>query len=265
MHRRHVLALLAAGAAAPALAGCQTLGAAANVVRPTNPARDRRLVPTGPGVALDLALYTPNAAPTYPFDLPDLPYPYDALDRSIDEATMREHHTRHHRAYVNGLNAALEERPELQGRRLDDLLRNPAGLPEPVRLRILDQGGGHLNHAMFWHMLAPDGGGEPSGRLADAIRSRWGSFSAFREAFKAAATGLFGSGWVWLARGAEGQLEIVSTGYQEPPHAYGWRPVLGLDVWEHAYYLRFQSRRGDYVDAFWNVVDWGHCARLFAA
>ncbi|MFN3596443.1 MAG: superoxide dismutase [Rubricoccaceae bacterium] len=267
MHRRSALALLSAAAAAPALAGCAPLASAARAavsdIRPVNPARDRRLVPAGPGLALDLAAYEPGLRPTYPFTLPDLPYAADALERAIDAATMREHHGRHHQAYVNGLNAALEDRPELHRMPLDALLRAPATLPEAIRLRVLDQGGGHLNHAMFWRMLSPEQT-EPAGALADALVARFGSVEAFQEAFRRAATGLFGSGWVWLARGPEGTLEIVSTGYQEPPHAYGWRPLFGLDVWEHAYYLRYQSRRAEYVDAVWRVVNWPHVARLFA-
>ncbi|MEO0557195.1 MAG: superoxide dismutase [Bacteroidota bacterium] len=201
----------------------------------------------------------------YPYALPDLPYAPDALDTAIDAETMRIHHGRHHQGYTNNLNRALEAYPELQGQPLLELLGNVSALPEAIRLAVLNNGGGYLNHALFWPMMRPGGGGAPTGALADAIDQTFGSLDALKQRFKDAATGVFGSGWAWLARDGAGTLEVIQTTEQDPPHAFGFVPVLGVDVWEHAYYLRYQNRRGDYVDRWWSVVDWEQAARNYAA
>jgi superoxide dismutase, Fe-Mn family len=200
----------------------------------------------------------------YPFSLEDLPYPAYALDYAIDTQTMEIHHGRHHQGYVNNLNGALEGRPALHGRTLVELVAGWRELPEEVRTAVRNHGGGHLNHALFWTSLSPQGGGEPSGPLAEAISGRFGSFEGFREEFSRASAGVFGSGWGWLAADGEGRLEIVSTPNQDNPVTDGLTPLLGVDVWEHAYYLRYQNRRGDYIQAFWEVVYWEEVGRRFS-
>ena len=189
------------------------------------------------------------------FTLPALPYAYDALEPHIDARTMEIHHTKHHQAYVNNLNAAIEKAPELQGKSLDDLMRSVNSVPEAVRTAVRNNGGGHWNHSVFWELMAPGKGGEPTGGLADAIKQAFGDFSKFKEQFTAAATGRFGSGWAWLVNDG-GKLSITSTPNQDNPLMDGKRGILGLDVWEHAYYLKYQNRRPDYIDAWWNVVNW---------
>ncbi|MEM1117370.1 MAG: superoxide dismutase [Bacteroidota bacterium] len=196
--------------------------------------------------------------------MPDLPYAPDALEAAIDAETMRVHHGRHHQGYTNNLNAALEGAPDLQQQPLIELLRDVPALPEAVRLAVLNNGGGYLNHALFWSMMRP-GGGEPSGPLADAIARDFGSVDAFKQRFADAATGVFGSGWAWLVRDAEGALQVIQTTEQDPPHAFGFVPVLGVDVWEHAYYLRYQNRRAEYLDRWWSVVNWDQAAANYAA
>jgi Fe-Mn family superoxide dismutase len=189
--------------------------------------------------------------------LPPLPYPTNALEPHIDAQTMEIHHDKHHGAYVTNLNAALEKAPELANKSLDDLLRNLNGVPEAVRTAVRNNGGGHWNHTQFWRTMSPNGGGEPTGKLADAIRSAFGDFEKFKEAFNAAGAGRFGSGWVWLLNDG-GKLAITSTPNQDNPLMDGKpAPILGNDVWEHAYYLKYQNRRPDYIDAWWNVVNWG--------
>ena len=200
-----------------------------------------------------------------PFTLPALPYAYDALEPHIDARTMEIHHTKHHQAYVNNLNAALEKAPQLEGKSLDDLMRNINSVPEAVRTAVRNNGGGHWNHSQFWEWMGPKRGGEPSGRLGDAIKSSFGDFSKFKEQFAAAATGRFGSGWAWLVDEGNGKLSITSTPNQDNPLMDGKKPILGLDVWEHAYYLNYQNRRADYVAAFWNVVDWDEIGRRYDA
>ncbi len=190
-----------------------------------------------------------------PFTLPSLPYAYDALEPHIDAKTMEIHHTKHHQAYVNNLNAAIEKAPELAGKSLDDLMRGINGVPEAVRTAVRNNGGGHWNHSMFWELMGPDNGGEPSGKLADAIKSAFGDFAKFKEQFAAAAAGRFGSGWAWLVSDG-GKLSITSTPNQDNPLMDGKKAILGLDVWEHAYYLKYQNRRPDYVTAWWNTVNW---------
>jgi len=197
------------------------------------------------------------------FTLPDLPYDYDALDRAIDARTMEIHHTKHHNTYVTKLNDAISG-SEYEGAALEGLLAKASGLPMAVR----NNGGGHYNHSLFWKMLSPNGGGQPDGEVADAINAAFGAYDAFREAFTAAALGRFGSGWAWLVKTPDG-LEITSTPNQDNPlmdvaETQG-TPVLGLDVWEHAYYLRYQNRRPDYVEAFWDVVNWDEVNRLLQA
>ena len=197
-----------------------------------------------------------------PFTLPPLPYPYDALEPHIDARTMEIHHTKHHQAYVNNLNAAIEKAPELANKSLDDLMRNVNSLPESVRTAVRNNGGGHWNHSMFWQLMGPGKGGEPRGALADAIRQSFGDFSKFKEQFAAAAAGRFGSGWAWLVDDG-GKLSITSTPNQDNVLMDGKKGILGLDVWEHAYYLKYQNRRPEYIGAWWNVVNWDEVSSRF--
>jgi Fe-Mn family superoxide dismutase len=196
-----------------------------------------------------------------PFTLPALPYAYDALEPHIDARTMEIHHTKHHQAYVNNLNAALEKAPQLEGKSLDDLMRGINSVPEAVRTAVRNNGGGHWNHSQFWEWMGPKRGGEPTGRLADAIKSSFGDFTKFKEQFAAAAAGRFGSGWAWLVDEGNGKLSITSTPNQDNPLMDGKKAILGLDVWEHAYYLKYQNKRPDYVSAWWNVVNWEAVAK----
>jgi len=195
-------------------------------------------------------------------EVPPLPYAYNALEPHIDETTMRVHHDKHHGAYVTNLNAALEKHPALQSKSIDDLLRGIATVPEEVRTAVRNNGGGHWNHAMFWEIMAPGGGRQPSGRLLDAITSAFGGLDAFKEQFGKAAMGRFGSGWAWLVQSGD-KLSIESTANQDSPLMEGKWPVFGLDVWEHAYYLKYQNRRADYVGAWWNVLNWDEVAKRF--
>ncbi len=189
------------------------------------------------------------------FTLPALPYANNALEPHVDARTMEIHHDKHHGAYVTNLNAAVDKAPELQGKSLDDLLKNLNAVPEAVRTAVRNNGGGHWNHAMFWQIMSPKGGGEPTGKLADAIKGSFGDFAKFQEQFAAAAMGRFGSGWAWIVKDGA-KLAIVSTPNQDNPLMDGKHAVMGLDVWEHAYYLNYQNRRADYIKAWWNVVDW---------
>lgn len=196
--------------------------------------------------------------------LPALPYAHDALEPHIDAQTMEIHHGRHHATYVNNLNAALEAHPELQQKSVEELISNLDALPESIRTAVRNNGGGHANHSLFWEILSPNGGGEPTGELADAINAAFGSFDNFKAEFAKAATTRFGSGWAWLT--AEGgKVAISSTPNQDSPIMEGKTPILGLDVWEHAYYLRYQNKRPDYINAFWNVVNWDEVSKRFAA
>ncbi len=200
-----------------------------------------------------------------PFTLPALPYAFDALEPHIDKATMEIHHGKHHNAYVTNLNKALESAPNLAGKSLDELLANHcAAVPEGIRTAVRNNAGGHSNHSLFWTLMAPKAGGAPSGNLAGAINSSFGSFDGFKEKFAAAAAGRFGSGWAWLLKSGSG-LEISSTANQDSPVMEGKFAVLGLDVWEHAYYLKYQNRRPDYVGAWWNVVNWAEAEKRFNA
>ena len=198
------------------------------------------------------------------FTLPPLPYDFAALEPHIDAKTMEIHHGKHHQTYVNNLNAAIEKAPELANKSLDDLMRNVNALPESVRTAVRNNGGGHWNHSMFWQIMAPKAGGEPGGNLGNAIRSAFGDFAKFREQFSAAGVGRFGSGWAWLINDG-GKLSVTSTPNQDNPLMEGKRAILGLDVWEHAYYLKYQNRRPDYISAWWNVVNWKEVEKRFSA
>jgi superoxide dismutase, Fe-Mn family len=189
-------------------------------------------------------------------ELPKLPYAYDALEPHIDKETMTLHHDKHHAAYVANLNAAIEKHPELASRSAEALLRDLSGVPDDIRTVVRNNGGGHVNHTMFWNLMGPGGGGAPTGRIAEAIASTFSDFESFKKAFNEAGTKQFGSGWVWLARNAAGKLEIVSTPNQDNPMSSGSAPIFGNDVWEHAYYLKYQNRRADYLSAWWNVIRW---------
>lgn len=199
------------------------------------------------------------------FTLPALPYAHNALEPHIDELTMQIHHGKHHQAYINNANAALEKHPELQSKSVEDMLKNLNSVPEDIRTAIRNNAGGHANHSLFWTVLGPGKGGEPKGALGDAIKSKFGGFDKFKEEFAKAATTRFGSGWAWLCVDAKGGLTITSTANQDSPLSDGLTPILGLDVWEHAYYLKYQNRRPDYIGAFWNVVNWDKVGDYFAA
>ncbi len=198
-----------------------------------------------------------------PFTLPPLPYAFDALEPHIDKMTMEIHHGKHHNAYVTNLNKALESAPELAGKTIEELLANNlAAVPEAIKTAVRNNGGGHANHTLFWSIMGPNAGGAPVGNLAQAITGAFGGFDAFKEKFGAAAATRFGSGWAWLIK-ADGNLEIASTPNQDTPLMEGKFPVIGLDVWEHAYYLKYQNRRPDYIGAWWNVVNWAEAEKRF--
>ena len=199
------------------------------------------------------------------YSLPPLPYDFGALEPSIDAKTMEIHHDKHHQAYINNLNAALKDHPEHQGKTIEDLISNLDALPEGIRTAVRNNGGGHANHSLFWQIMKPGGGGEPAGALGQAITSELGGFSAFKEAFTKAATTRFGSGWAWLVKGKDGKLAVTSTPNQDSPLMEGQAPLLGLDVWEHAYYLNYQNRRPDYIKAWWDTINWEEVGRRFGA
>jgi len=196
------------------------------------------------------------------YTLPALPYPVDALEPYIDKLTMEIHHDKHHGTYVKNLNAALDKHPELQSKDLEELLRDINSLPSDSRVAIRNSGGGHANHSLFWTIIGPDGGGSPRGAIADAIKTSFNGFDAFKKAFSKAALDHFGSGWAWVIN-QNGRLVIETTSNQDSPLMERKTPVIGLDVWEHAYYLRYQNRRADYIEAWWNVVDWAAVNRVF--
>lgn len=196
-------------------------------------------------------------------ELPPLPYAYDALEPHIDEETMHLHHDKHHQAYVNNFNAAVEKHPELQSKTPDELIRNLNSVPDDIRAAVRNNGGGAVNHTMFWQIMAPNGGGEPTGPVADAINRSFGSFDAFKQQFNQAGVGRFGSGWVWLIANPDGSLRITTTANQDNPQSDGQFPIMGNDVWEHAYYLKYQNRRPDYLNAWWNVVNWDEINRRY--
>jgi superoxide dismutase, Fe-Mn family len=195
-------------------------------------------------------------------ELPPLPYDYTALEPHIDEQTMRIHHDKHHATYVNNLNGALEKHPDLQNKSIEDLLRGINSVPEDIRTVVRNNGGGHANHTMFWEIMGPKGSGQPTGAIADAIKAAFTGFDQFKEQFAKAGVGRFGSGWAWLID-AGGKLVIESSANQDSPLMEGKKPILGLDVWEHAYYLKYQNRRPDYIAAWWNVVNWDAVNKRF--
>ena len=200
-----------------------------------------------------------------PHQLPKLPYGYDALEPHIDARTMEIHYTKHHQTYINNLNAALEKHPELADKSVEDLIKDLNAIPEDIRTAVRNNGGGHANHSLFWTIMGPKGGGEPTGELAEAVKSTLGGFDSFKDQFSKAAAGRFGSGWAWLSVDGKGKLTVTSTPNQDNPLSEGLTPILGLDVWEHAYYLHYQNRRPDYIAAWWNVVNWKQVALNYAA
>ncbi len=230
----------------------------------------RELLSTVGGAAL-AAVAVPRSgtvvhaqAASGPYTLPALPYPAAALEPHIDAQTMTIHHERHHQAYITGLNTALAGAPAVAGKPLEELLRNLAAVPENIRTPVRNHGGGHFNHVQFWTLMAPGGGGAPTGAAAAAITGAFGSVETFRQQFNQAAGARFGSGWAWLSD-ENGKLVVHSTANQDTPLAEGRRPIFGLDVWEHAYYLKYQNRRADYVAAFWNVINWTEVNRRLSA
>ncbi len=199
------------------------------------------------------------------YELPPLPYPTNALEPHIDARTMEIHHGKHHQAYITNANNALKDYPDLAAKSVEELLRDINSVPEAVRQVLKNNAGGHANHSLFWQIMGPNAGGAPGGALGDAINAKWGSFDAFKAAFKDAAVKRFGSGWAWLVKNSDGSIDIISTANQDSPLMDGKTPLLGLDVWEHAYYLNYQNRRPDYADAWWNVVNWDEVARRYGA
>ncbi|MBE9012627.1 superoxide dismutase [Pseudanabaenaceae cyanobacterium LEGE 13415] len=199
------------------------------------------------------------------FELKPLPYGYDALEPYIDATTMQLHHDKHHAAYVNNLNAAIEKYSDLQSKSVEELVTNLDQVPEDVRMAVRNNAGGHVNHTMFWEIMGSNGGGEPNGAIAEAINNSFGSFDAFKQQFNDAGTKRFGSGWVWLVRSSQGDLKVVSTPNQDNPMTEGHTPIMGNDVWEHAYYLKYQNRRPEYLNAWWNVLNWEEINRRFDA
>jgi Fe-Mn family superoxide dismutase len=196
------------------------------------------------------------------YELPPLPYPKEALEPHIDAKTMEIHHDKHHQAYVTNLNNAIKDKPELEKKSICELISDLASVPENIRTAVRNNGGGHANHSLFWKIMSPDGGGKPSGKLADDIDATFGGFDAFKEKFNAAGVGRFGSGWVWLIK-KDGKLEIISLPNQDNPHMEGLKPIFGCDVWEHAYYLLYQNRRPDYLKTWWNVVNWPEIEKIY--
>jgi Fe-Mn family superoxide dismutase len=201
---------------------------------------------------------------TMAFELAPLPYAYDALEPTIDEETMHLHHDKHHQAYTDKLNAAIEKHPELAGKSAEELLLDLSAIPEDIRGAVRNNGGGYVNHNLFWKSMKQGGGGEPTGALADAIKSTFGSFDDFKKEFNNAGATQFGSGWAWLVKSIDGSLKVLSTANQDSPLSDGHTPLLGNDVWEHAYYLKYQSARPKYLEAWWDVVDWDEVNRRFA-
>lgn len=227
-----------------------------------SPTRRQWLRTVGVGAAA-LAI-APRAARAADFMLPPLPYAADALEPSIDATTMTIHHDRHHKTYVDNLNAAIAKTPALVGKSVEDLLRDLSALPADARAAVQNNGGGHYNHTLFWNVMAPKAGGKPTGPLGEAIEAKWGDFAKFQAALKDAALKRFGSGWSWLVW-SDGKLDVVSTANQDTPLSLGAKPLVGIDVWEHAYYLKYQNKRAEYVEAWWKVVNWKAVGERFAA
>jgi Fe-Mn family superoxide dismutase len=199
------------------------------------------------------------------YELPPLPYPFAALEPHIDAKTMEIHHDKHHQTYITNANNALKDYPELAAKPVEELLANLSAVPEAIRTAVRNNAGGHANHSFFWKILGPSAGGSPKGKLAEAINSTFGSFDQFKEKLQAAGAGRFGSGWAWLVVNKENKLEITSTPNQDNPISDGLKPILGVDVWEHAYYLHYQNRRPEYLKAFWNVVNWDEVQKNYEA
>ena len=197
------------------------------------------------------------------YELPPLPYPFDALEPHIDAKTMELHHDKHHQTYITNANNALKDYPDLAAKPVDELLANINAVPEAIRTTIRNNAGGHSNHSFFWVIMGPNAGGAPTGKLAQAIDSTFGSFDQFKEKLNAAAAARFGSGWAWLVAGQDGKLEIISTPNQDSPIMDGLKPILGIDVWEHSYYLKYQNRRPEYLKAWWSVVNWDAVAQNY--
>ncbi|AKG22334.1 superoxide dismutase [Calothrix sp. 336/3] len=246
LNRRHFLYLLGASASMFALDSCASAG---NLAENPSEANATTVAQAKKGV----------------IELPPLPYDYKALEPHIDEATMRFHHDKHHAAYVKNLNAALDKYPRLKSQKVDDLLRNLNKVPKDIQAVVRNNGGGHLNHSMFWQIMKPNGGGEPTGAIATAIKQEFGSFADFKKEFNDAGGKRFGSGWAWLVLSKSGKLEVMSTANQDSPLMSGMYPIMGNDVWEHAYYLKYQNRRADYLEAWWNVVNWDEINRRYLA
>ncbi|QMS92320.1 superoxide dismutase [Nostoc edaphicum CCNP1411] len=234
------------------LYACQGEPIAESPTPPATPAAQDTVVATQfPPVA-----YPDRELSASPAQLPKLLYAYDALQKAIDAETMKLHHDRHHATYVENLNEALQKHSELKNRSVEAMLRDLNSIPEDIRETVRNNGGGHLNHTIFWQLMSPNGGGQPTGEIAQQINQTFGSFDAFRKQFNEAGEGRFGSGWVWLVRNAQNQLQIVTTPNQDNPITEGLYPIMGNDIWEHAYYLRYQNRRAEYLNNWWNVVNW---------
>ncbi|WP_088243145.1 superoxide dismutase [Calothrix rhizosoleniae] len=242
LNRRHFLFLLGTTVGAFALDGCA-------LAEETNPNSTPTTPPSQPGGAIQL---------------PPLPYAYEALEPHIDGKTMRFHHDKHHAGYVRNLNAALEKHPELKGKNVEDLLKDLNSVPADIRTTVRNNGGGHVNHSMFWRVMKPKGGGEPDGAIASAIKKDFGSFDELKKQFNTAGAKRFGSGWAWLVLTNSGKLEVMSTANQDSPFSQGKYPIMGNDVWEHAYYLNYQNRRKDYLEAWWNLMNWEEINQRFA-
>jgi Fe-Mn family superoxide dismutase len=215
-----------------------------------------RLAMRAEGVARLLAINLEHLVNPMAYELPPLPYPFDALEPHIDAKTMEIHHDKHHQAYITNANNALKDHPDLAAKPVEELIANLSAVPDAIRTVVRNNAGGHANHSFFWKIMGPNAGGEPKGKLSDAIKSTFGGFDQFKEKLQAAGAGRFGSGWAWLIVNKQGKLEITSTPNQDSPIMDGLKPVLGVDVWEHAYYLKYQNRRPDYLKAWWNVVNW---------
>ncbi len=247
INRRNFLILISATVGSMTLGACQTSGDnSSSLVTPSTPSTDTKLAEKS-GV----------------FKLTSLPYKYDALEPYIDKETMQFHHDKHYAGYIKNLNGAIAPYPELKDKSAEDLLRNLNTLPEDIRTTVQNNGGGYLNHKMFWEIMTPNGGGEPQGKIATAIPESFGDFDRFKEKFNAAGLGRFGSGWAWLVLAKDGRLKVTSTSNQDSPFLTGDYPIMGNDVWEHAYYLNYQNRRGDYLNAWWNVVNWPEVNRRY--
>jgi superoxide dismutase, Fe-Mn family len=249
LNRRHFIYLIGAGAGALTLDGCALVGRQSGTASATPTSTPTQISANNPPGAIQL---------------PPLPYAYEALEPHIDAQTMRFHHDKHHGTYVKNVNDALAKHPELKGKSIESLLKDLNSVPEDIRTIIKNNGGGHVNHSMFWRIMRPSGGGEPNGAIASAIKDTFGSFSNFKKQFDEAATKRFGSGWVWLVRNRDGKIEITTTANQDTPLSEGKFPIMGNDVWEHAYYLKYQNRRAEYLTAWWNVINWDEVNSRYA-